>query len=49
MKPGLTPNHFAGMARKVAIDTCKGCLSCHEGIESIREEGSAMGLAIAEV
>ncbi len=38
---GLTASQI-----QAKVDTSKGCMSCHEGIESIREETSAMLAAI---
>ncbi|MBC8370064.1 MAG: cytochrome C [Planctomycetes bacterium] len=43
----IQSTHSGGTAAEVASDTAEGCLSCHQGIESIREDGSNMGLAIA--
>jgi hypothetical protein len=36
----------AGKSESVTPEQAKGCLSCHEGIESIRQETSPMMLAI---
>ncbi len=39
------PDQFQTVSAALANE--KGCLSCHEGIETIREEGSTMGVMLA--